>query len=75
MINQINFYDDEESGDFFIRTNCKLASFQTELNKYKEREDVIKDGAHYDDFFDIIKEKGYFIDVINKETSDIRVYF
>jgi hypothetical protein len=74
MINTINLYDDEET-DFFVRTDCSLKDFKEMLDTYRKEEHSQQYGYNYDDFFKIIINRGYFIDVIHKNNADLTLYF
>ena len=71
MVLTINLYDDEEN-DFFIRTNCPLPLFKKELKKYRNSKNSKEYGYNYQDFFRIIQDKSYFVEVIKE---DERIYF
>jgi hypothetical protein len=69
----INLYDDE-GNDFYIETDCPSIMFKELLDNYrageiKGYEDVIENGYNYDDFFKILKSKGFKLKVVKTNES------
>ena len=75
-IRYVNLYDGEEE-DFIIKTDCPAKVFKKILDDYRDGEiDGYKDtelfGYNYDDFFTILRLKGYVVEVIRTKE---RYYF
>lgn len=63
---------DDKDGNYIIKTNCPTQEFVKIMNNYKLSKKSVKFGYNYEDFFALIKKKGYSIECIKPK---MEVYF